>query len=134
MRLRHRIQLKIGQAMVHGLFVVERSLHGVSLNIFDPKLSEDPYSFYNRLRSKAPVHYSMALRVWWVTEFDLVQEVLRDKRFGADVRKFPERVKKLLPNLDADQRESFEHPSMLNLDPPDSVCSKSRRPVWQGVS
>ena len=130
MRLRQRIQLKIGQAMVHGLSVVERSLHGVSLNIFDPKLSEDPYSFYNRLRSKAPVHYSMALRVWWVTEFDLVQEVLRDKRFGADVRKFPERVKKLLPNLDADQRESFEHPSMLNLDPPDH--SRIRRLASQG--
>ena len=116
--------------MVGGLSLVERGLHGVSLNIFDPALTEDPYPFYNRLRTKAPIHYSMALRAWWVTGFDVVQEVLRDKRFGSDVRKFPEQVKKIVPNLDADQRESFEHPSMLNLDPPDH--SRIRRLVSQG--
>ena len=116
--------------MVQGLSVVERGLHGVSLNIFDPALTKDPYPFYNRLRNKAPIHYSMALRAWWVTEFDLVQEVLRDKRFGSDVRKFPQIVKKILPDLDEDRRESFEHPSMLNLDPPDH--SRIRRLVSQG--
>lgn len=130
MRLRQKIQLKIGQATVAGLSLVERALHGVSLNIFDPALTEDPYPYYNRLRTKAPIHYSIALRAWWVTGFDVVQEVLRDKRFGSDVRRFPERVKKILPNLDADQRETFENPSMLNLDPPDH--SRIRRLVSQG--
>lgn len=130
MRLRQKIQLKIGQATVAGLSLVERALHGVSLNIFDPALTEDPYPFYNRLRDKAPIHYSIALRSWWVTGFDVVQEVLRDKRFGSDVRKFPERVKKILPSLDADQRETFENPSMLSLDPPDH--SRIRRLVSQG--
>ena len=130
MRLRQKIQLKIGQAMVEGLSLVERGLHGVSLNIFDPALMEDPYPFYNRLRTNGPIHYSIALRAWWVTAFDIVQEVLRDKRFGSDVRKFPEQVKKILPNLSADQRESFEHPSMLSLDPPDH--SRIRRLVSQG--
>ncbi len=130
MRLRQRIQLKIGQVTVAGLSLVERGLHGVSLNIFDPALTEDPYPFYNRLRTKAPIHYSIALRAWWVTGFDVVQEVLRDKRFGSDVRKFPEQVKKILPNLDADQRETFENPSMLSLDPPDH--SRIRRLVSQG--
>jgi cytochrome P450 len=76
MRLQRKIQLKIGKAMVQGLSFVERRLHGVSLNIFDPALTEDPYPFYNRLRTKAPIHYSMALRAWWVTGFELVQEVL----------------------------------------------------------
>jgi pimeloyl-[acyl-carrier protein] synthase len=130
MRLRQKIRLKFGQAMVNGLSLVERGLHGVSLNVFDPALTADPYPFYNRLRSKAPIHYSIALRAWWVTEFDLVQEVLRDKRFGSDVRKFPAQVKKILPDLDADQRETFEHPSMLNLDPPDH--SRIRRLASQG--
>jgi cytochrome P450 len=130
MRLRRKIQLKIGQATVRGLSLVEQSLHGVSLNLFDPALTEDPYPFYNRLRNKAPIHYSIALRAWWVTGFDLVQEVLRDKRFGSDVRKFPERVKKILPNLDPERREDFEHPSMLSLDPPDH--SRIRRLVSQG--
>lgn len=130
MRLRQKIQLKIGQAMIHGLSAVEQGMHGVSLNIFDAALAEDPYPFYKRLRNKAPIHYSIALRAWWVTAFDLVQEVLRDKRFGSDVRKFPERVKKILPNLDAERREDFENPSMLNLDPPDH--SRIRRLVSHG--
>ncbi len=116
--------------MVTGLSVVEQGLHGVSLNIFDPAVMQDPYPFYNRLRNKAPLHYSIALRAWWVTEFDLFQEVLRDKRFSADVRKFPERMKKILPNLDAERRENFENPSMLNLDPPDH--SRIRRLASQG--
>lgn len=115
---------------VAGLSLVERALHGVSLNIFDPALTEDPYPFYNRLRNKASIHYSIALRAWWVTGFDLVQEVLRDKRFGSDVRKFPEQVKKIVKNLDAEQRETFENPSMLSLDPPDH--SRIRRLVSQG--
>ena len=116
--------------MVTGLSVVEQRLHGVSVNLFDPALAEDPYPFYNRLRNKAPVHYSIALRAWWVTDFERVQEVLRDKRFGSDIRKFPERLKKILPNLDAERRENFMHPSMLNLDPPDH--SRIRRLVSQG--
>ena len=130
MQLRQKIRLKLGQAMVGGLSFVERGLHGVSLNIFDPALAEDPYPFYDRLRTRAPIHYSIALRAWWVTSFDFVQEVLRDKRFGSDVRKFPELVKKILPDLDEERRASFEHPSMLNLDPPDH--SRIRRLVSQG--
>lgn len=130
MRLRQKLQLKLGQAMVRGLSLVERQLTGVSLNLFDPRLTEDPYPFYSRLRGRAPIHYSIALRAWWVTAFDLVQEVLRDRRFGSDVRKFPERVRKILPNLDEERRADFEHPSMLNLDPPDH--SRIRRLVSQG--
>jgi len=130
MRLRQKIQLKLGQALANGLSFVERGLHGVSLNLLDPALARDPYPFYDRMREKAPVHYSIAMRVWWVTPFEYVQEILRDKRFGSDVRKFPERVKKILPNLDEERRERFEHPSMLSSDPPDHT--RLRKLVSQG--
>src|SRR5262249_37737147 len=119
MRLRQKIQIKIGQALASGLSVLERGIRGVSLNLLDPALARDPYPFFKELRDKAPIHYSLAMRLWWVTPFEYVQEILRDKRFGADVRKFPEQVKKILPNLDEERRERFEHPSMLNSDPPD---------------
>ena len=39
-------------------------------------LIEDPYPFYDRVRTKAPLYYSMAIKAWWVTSFDLAQEVL----------------------------------------------------------
>jgi cytochrome P450 len=130
MRLRQRVQIKVQQVLASGLSVLERGLRGVSLNLLDPRLARDPYPFFNRLREKAPIHYSIAMRVWWVTPFEYVQEVLRDKRFGSDVRKFPERVKKILPQLDEERRERFEHPSMLNSDPPDHT--RLRRLVSQG--
>src|SRR5262249_15819427 len=88
MRLRQKIQIKVVQALARGLSVLERGIRGVSLNLLDPALARDPYPHFNRLRDKAPIHYSFATRLWWVTPFDYVQEILRDKRFGADVRKF----------------------------------------------
>jgi cytochrome P450 len=130
MRLRQKIQIKVGQALASGLSVLERGIRGVSLNLLDPALARDPYPFFNRLREKAPIHYSLAMRLWWVTPFEYVHEILRDKRFGADVRKFPEQVKKILPQLDEERRERFEHPSMLNSDPPDHT--RLRRLVSQG--
>ena len=130
MRLRQKIQIKAQQALLSSLSVIERGVRGVSLNLFDPALARDPYPFFNRLRDKAPIHYSLAMRAWWVTPFEYVQEILRDKRFGSDMRKFPEQVKKILPHLDEERRERFEHPSMLNSDPPDHT--RLRRLVSQG--
>ena len=130
MRLRQMIQLTVERAVVGGLSLVERSVHGVSLNLFDPAFARDPYPMYNRLRAKAPVHYSLAMRSWWVTSFAAVQDVLKDKRFSADIRRFPERVEKILPHLDAERRERFEQPSMLTRDPPEH--SRLRRLVSQG--
>ena len=130
MRLRQKIEFKVRQALANGLSLVERGLHGVSLNLLDPALARDPYPLYNRMREKAPVHYSLAMRVWWVTKFEYVQEILRDKRFGSDVRKFPDQVKKIVANLDDEQRERFENPSMLSSDPPDHT--RLRKLVSQG--
>ena len=130
MRLGQKIRFKIAQAATTGLSWIERSRHGVSLNLLDPALARDPYPMYERLRSKAPVHYSIASRAWWVTGFDLVQEVLRDKRFVVDVRTFPERADKIRADLDDERRERFEHPSMLNRDPPDHT--RLRRLVSHG--
>ncbi|HKI75469.1 MAG TPA: hypothetical protein VJ998_12525, partial [Pseudomonadales bacterium] len=130
MKLRTKMRLMIGRWMLSSLSLVEEVVHGVSLNFTTQAFLRNPYSRFNRLRDKDPLHYSMAVRAWWVTGYDLVQEVLRDSRFGADVRKYEARVKRILPTLDEEARESFENPSMLNLDPPDH--SRIRRLVSQG--
>ncbi len=119
MKLRQKLRIKIGNLVFTSVSTFERLVHGVSLNMFDPTFARNPYPHFNALREKQPIYYSRAFRGWWVTSFDLVQEVLRDNRFGADIRQYEERMKKILPNLDEEQLEQFNNPSMLSLDPPD---------------
>jgi cytochrome P450 len=71
------------------------------------------------MREKAPIYYSKTWRAYWVTRFDWAQEILKDKRFGANVRQFEERTKEITRNLDERRLERFNNPSMLDLDPPD---------------
>src|SRR2546427_9554762 len=54
--------------------------------LFNPLLPEfhaDPYPFYHRLRSVAPV-YQAPMGLWVLTRYDDVVMVLRDARFGRD--------------------------------------------------
>jgi hypothetical protein len=130
MKITQKARIRFNQILFGALSFVEKRIHGVALNIFSTEFYQDPYFHFSTLRDKAPLHYSLAFRGWWVTSFDLVQEVLRDARFGSDVRKFEKRVKRIRKQLDEERRESFENPSMLNLDPPDH--SRIRRLVSRG--
>jgi cytochrome P450 len=132
MKLREKARIKLNQILFGSLCSAERLVNGFALNVFSPKFYENPYAHFSALRNRSALHYSPAYRGWWVTSFDLVQEVLRDARFGADVRKFEKRVKRIRKHMDEERRESFENPSMLNLDPPDH--SRIRRLVSQGFA
>jgi cytochrome P450 len=130
MRLTEKLQLKSAELYINAVSGAEKLVHGVAMNPFSPALAEDPYSVHSGMRETHPIHYSLALRAWWVTRFDWVQEILRDKRFGADVRRYEKRVQRIRRNLDHEQRAIFENPSMLDLDPPDH--SRIRRLASQG--
>jgi cytochrome P450 len=119
MKLRQKLRIKFGQTLFKGMAGVDRLISGVSLNIFDPEFARDPYPHFNALRQKEPIFYSRALRAWWVTRFDLVQEVLKDNRFGADIREFESRMKLIRKEVDEQQLKNIENPSMLGLNPPD---------------
>ncbi len=121
MKLTVRLRIRLGQAAFVGLGFVERLRHGRSINLFSARFRENPHQVFAETRSRGPLFYSLAVRAWWVTSFELVREVLRDPRFSSDVRRFPKRAEQIRKRIgdDAYRLESFENPSMLNLDPPD---------------
>ncbi len=57
----------------------------------DPELKANPYPLYARLRTEAPVCrvIGKTTRLWLVTRYDDVQNVLRDPRFANDRRNAP---------------------------------------------
>jgi len=54
-----------------------------AFNPLDPAFIADPYPFYHRLRSTAPV-FRTPMGFWLVSRYEDVALVLRDRRFGKD--------------------------------------------------
>jgi hypothetical protein len=80
---------------------------------FTPEFHADPYPFYRRLRSAAPV-YQTPMGFWVLTRYDDVVTVLRDPRYGR------EGFEQLLAAAYGEDREGGRLPrSMLFRDPPD---------------
>jgi cytochrome P450 len=130
MRLRQRLSLAIGKSWIHTSARLEKLRYGVAVDILSEDLARDPYPTFDAVRELRPVHWSSGPRAYWVTPFELVQELLRDKRFGADVRRYEHRVARIERDLSDEQREVFNNPSMLDLDPPDHT--RIRRLAQQG--
>lgn len=130
MKLRQKVELSIGKAWIHSSALLEQIVHGVSIDMLSSELVQNPYPKLNALREKRPIHYAIGPKIHWVTPFNIVQEVLRDKRFGADVRKYEARVKNIEKRMSEQDLEVFNNPSMLDLDPPDH--SRIRRLAQRG--
>jgi cytochrome P450 len=58
---------------------------GVQLTPFDEAFLNDPYPVLKRLRDAEPIHRDNALSRWFVTGFDNVREVLRNKDLSNDI-------------------------------------------------
>ena len=89
---------------MRALLAWERMESGVAYNPLSPALRADPYSFYEELRRKDPVHRMRLQDAWVLTDYADVDMVLRDnRRFGNGGRDFG-----YIPQV-----------SMLDLDPPE---------------
>ena len=96
---------------------------------------DNPYKTYNLMRSHKPILFSQTTRLHWVTKMEFAQEMLRDKRFSVDDRKYPIAEKRRKEFKKAGREimlEQFENPSMLKLDPPDH--SRIRKLVQYGFT
>ena len=89
---------------MRALLTWERLESGVAYNPLSPALRADPYSVYEELRRKDPVHRMRLQDAWVLTDYADVDMVLRDsRRFGNAGREFG-----YIPQV-----------SMLDLDPPE---------------
>ena len=89
---------------MRALLAWERIESGVAYNPLSPALRADPYSVYEELRRKDPVHRMRLQDAWVLTDYADVDMVLRDsQRFGNTGRDFG-----YIPQV-----------SMLDLDPPE---------------
>ena len=89
---------------MRALLAWERMESGVAYNPLSPALRANPYSVYEELRLKDPVHRMRLQDAWVLTDYADVDMVLRDnRRFGNAGRDFG-----YIPQV-----------SMLDLDPPE---------------
>ena len=108
---------------------------GIALDFISKDYIDDPYKTYNLMRSHKPILFSQTTRLHWVTKMEFAQEMLRDKRFSVDDRKYPIAEKRRKEFKKAGREimlEQFENPSMLKLDPPDH--SRIRKLVQYGFT
>ena len=108
---------------------------GIALDFISKDYIDNPYKTYNLMRSHKPILFSQTTRLYWVTKMDFAQEMLRDKRFSVDDRKYPIADKRRKEFKKAGREimlEQFENPSMLKLDPPDH--SRIRKLVQYGFT
>jgi len=57
---------------------------GAELGPVDATFREDPYSVLKLLRGAAPVYWDAAFERWFITGFDEVRAVLRNKDMSSD--------------------------------------------------
>ena len=89
---------------MNSLLAWERIESGVAYNPLSSALRQDPYSLYEELRQKDPVHRMRLQNGWVLTDYADIDMVLRDnRRFGNAGREFG-----YIPQV-----------SMLDLDPPE---------------
>jgi cytochrome P450 len=62
-----------------------QSLDGVTLR--DPRVIQNPYPYYERLRSEDPVHFDAGIRTWLITRYDDLIAVARNTEVFSDEMK-----------------------------------------------
>lgn len=87
--------------------------------IFDPlatAFQQNPYPVYARLRDEAPILWHAPTRLWYVSRYEDVSALLRDRRLGRSLP--PHQIAPAIaPHLEPFQRLSTY--SMFDMEPPD---------------
>jgi cytochrome P450 len=85
-----------------------------------PDFKRDPYPTYERLRAAAPIFYSDERRMWFMSCYEDVAAILRDRRFGRSIEHVVSRAELGIPPRNpayAPFNKLGEH-SMFDKEPP----------------
>src|SRR5690242_15221880 len=64
-----------------------------SLTLADPKVMQNPYPYYERLRSEDPVHFDEGIRTWLVTRYEDLLAVARNTEAYSDEMRVSESIR-----------------------------------------
>lgn len=93
---------------------------GIQLTPFDQKFRDHPYEVLASLRERSPVLHDDQFNRWYLTRFDDVRQILRDKDMSADPRKAnPASYIARIAALTGTVQSGSTGVSMLFMDDPD---------------
>ncbi len=64
---------------------IDAATRRVSLNATNAAFYQNPYAAFERIRAVAPVFYWEELGMWCLTEYEAVNGIFRDRRFGREI-------------------------------------------------
>jgi cytochrome P450 len=88
-----------------------------SYTLADPKLLQDPYPYYERLRAEDPVHFDEGIRTWLVTRHADIIAVARDTETYSDEMRVSASIRS---PFQAEVGEYMQREGFMVLDPADS--------------
>lgn len=100
---------------------IDRASRRVSLDGRDPSFYSDPNRVYAALHAECPTFYWEQQKQWFVTGYDHVNGLLRDRRFGRQILHIATREELGMPEPAAHTRhfDAAEAHSLLELEPPE---------------
>ncbi len=100
---------------------IDKASRRVSLDGRNPTFYSDPNRVYAALHAECPTFYWVEQKQWFVTGYDTVNALLRDRRFGRQILHIATREELGMPEP-ADHTRHFdaaEAHSLLELEPPE---------------
>jgi cytochrome P450 len=88
-----------------------------SYTFADPKVMQDPYPYYERLRAEDPVHFDEGVHTWLVTRHDDILAAARNTDVFSDEMRVS---KKIRSPFQAEVDEYMQREGFMVLDPADS--------------
>jgi cytochrome P450 len=88
-----------------------------SYTLRDPKVMQDPYGYYERLRAEDPVHFDEGIQTWLVTRHDDILTVARNTEVYSDEMRVSKSIRS---PFQAEVDEHMQGEGFLLLDPADS--------------
>ena len=106
-----------------------------TLTYADPRVMQDPYPYYARLRAEDPVHFDERMRTWLVTRHDDIIAVARNTAVFSDEMKVSQSVRS---PFQAEVEQLMIREGFMVLDPADSFKTDGelharRRRLVQGA-